>query len=176
MNTNNLTLPTGEWNLIERFYPDYHSSDDVHRSDVLSRYFHNEINEKEFEEYFDTKTPNVNELKKEQEELDTYLFQRALKECILFCRKLSSEQISVMIGEDVKEDSKLYLMFGDEICGIFLTHDFVDVIDAIENDNIYRRFFIYDKISGNPLDLLSEAEGSDYVVLTKDEYETLTSS
>lgn len=98
MNVNNLTLPTGEWNLIERFYPDYDSSDDIHRSDVLSRYFHNEIKEEEFEEYFDTKTPNVDALKKEQEELDTYLFQTALKECILFCRKLNEEQIAEIIG------------------------------------------------------------------------------
>lgn len=172
MNSSELRLPKNEWDLVELFYPDYHRSDDVHRSDVLERYFHDEIDEEDYEDYFETKTPDRVELTKEKEELDTYLFQRSLKECIMYCRGLDSAQLSEMLKEDVTGVTKTYFLFGDEISNIALTHDFQDVIDAIE-DGVYHKLFAYDKLSNNPLELLSEAGGSNYAVLSRLEYETL---
>lgn len=169
---------TDQWRLIERFYPDYSHSNDVYRSDILDKYFCNEMGNEDLVEHFGTNEPDRNELQKEREELDGYLFTTSLKEFAKKCREMTPQKFAEYVEEPIEpskdEEEVIYILFGGDASNELMLNDFEEAVENIQSENMMYKTLAFTKKKDDPTVLLECFDGyNGYTILTKEQYEVL---
>ncbi len=170
------SLPTNWWDMVEKFYPNYYSSDEILEHNILQRYMDNELTAEELVREFGQVIPDRTKLSDDYEKSSEYLFKRSLVEFAKECREMSREEFYNTIEEPMPDSEDVsFFLFGKEACELVMELDFDKAVEVIEADNVSYALCTYNPEIDTPLYLLNQSQGwDDYCILEKSQYDRLS--